>query len=134
MGAHTKFAARATEGPAPRPSVRPPDRLGDFTADSRVVLLSFMAIIIGVLSAFVATALVWLINAVTEKVARRGYHVTREYSVSPLARLRVEDVMERDVPTLAADTPMETIATRLADRDPVLGRRYAWPWWAAPAL
>jgi hypothetical protein len=54
MGTHTK----ADLG-------RAPDRLGDFTADSRVVLLSLMAIIIGVLSAFVATALVWLINTVT---------------------------------------------------------------------
>jgi chloride channel protein, CIC family len=66
-------------------------------------------------------------SILTEKVARRGYHVTREYSVSPLARMRVEDVMERDVPTLAGEATLETLGRRLAQGDPVLGHRYAWP-------
>ena len=35
------------------------DRLADFTRDKRVVLLSFMALFIGALSAVVAKALVW---------------------------------------------------------------------------
>jgi CBS domain-containing protein len=66
-------------------------------------------------------------SILTEKVARRGHHVTREYSVSPLSRVRVEDVMERDVPTLPADMTLAAIEKRLADKDPILGRRYAWP-------
>src|SRR3954447_18346248 len=65
MGTHTNAADHAAGGRPPRTPVRPPDRLGDFTADSRVVVLSLMAIVIGVMSAFVATALVWLINTVT---------------------------------------------------------------------
>ncbi|HWD37989.1 MAG TPA: chloride channel protein [Fimbriimonas sp.] len=41
------------------------DRLGDFTTDRRVVLLSVMALIIGCVSAVVAWALLWLIAVIT---------------------------------------------------------------------
>ena len=66
-------------------------------------------------------------SILTEKVARRGYHVSREYSVSPLARIRVEDVMERDVPTLTPETPVQNVGRSLAAGDPKLGHRHAWP-------
>ncbi len=41
------------------------DTLGDFTADSRVVMLAAMAALVGVISAFVALALVRLIGLFT---------------------------------------------------------------------
>src|ERR1041384_6691178 len=41
------------------------DRLADFTRDTRVILLSGMALIIGSLSAVVAWVLVWLIATIT---------------------------------------------------------------------
>ena len=41
------------------------DRLADFTRDKRILLLSLMAVIIGVISAVVAKALVWLIAVFT---------------------------------------------------------------------
>src|SRR5262249_41113779 len=41
------------------------DRLADFTRDRRVIVLSWMALIVGVLGAFVAYALVWLIASIT---------------------------------------------------------------------
>jgi H+/Cl- antiporter ClcA/predicted transcriptional regulator len=85
------------------------------------------ALLIACAAAHGVTVLFMRRSILTEKVARRGYHVTREYSISPLARMQVEDVMERDVPTLAAETSMATIGQRLAAGDPLLGRRYAWP-------
>jgi chloride channel protein, CIC family len=85
------------------------------------------ALLVACAAAHAVTVLFMRRSILTEKVARRGYHVNREYSVSPLARVRVENVMERDVPTLRADTTMESIAQRLATGDSVLGRRYAWP-------
>jgi H+/Cl- antiporter ClcA/predicted transcriptional regulator len=39
-------------------------------------------------------------SILTEKVARRGFHVVREYSVDPLDALFVRDVMDTDVVTL----------------------------------
>ena len=41
------------------------DRLADFTRDKRILLLSLMAVVVGVMSAIVAKALVWLIAVFT---------------------------------------------------------------------
>ena len=85
------------------------------------------ALLIACAAAHAVTVLVMRRSILTEKVARRGHHVVREYVVNPLARVRVEDAMERDVPVLKADTTLATIGQWLANRDPVLGHRYAWP-------
>ena len=73
------------------------------------------------------TVLLMKRSILTEKVARRGYHVMREYSVSPLHQVRVADVMEQDVPTVPAAMPLESLFVRLVELDPVLGPRQAWP-------
>jgi CBS domain-containing protein len=73
------------------------------------------------------TVLVMRRSILTEKVARRGYHVVREYIVNPLARIRVGDVMETGAPTLPADQKLDVFLRHLAAHDPILGRRYAWP-------
>ncbi len=85
------------------------------------------ALLIACAAAHAVTVLYMRRSILTEKVARRGYHVTREYSVSPLSRMRVENVMERNVATLPADTPLVSLERRLAEGDPALGHRYAWP-------
>ena len=41
------------------------DRLSDFTRDKRILLLSAMTVVVGLASAFVAKALVWLIAVFT---------------------------------------------------------------------
>jgi chloride channel protein, CIC family len=85
------------------------------------------ALLIACAAAHAVTVLLMRRSILTEKVARRGYHVLREYSVSPLARLRVADVMERDVPTLPATMSVDPLLRRLVAHDSVLGRRGAWP-------
>jgi H+/Cl- antiporter ClcA/CBS domain-containing protein len=45
-------------------------------------------------------------SIMTERLARRGKHVHREYGVDPLERVHVEDVMTREVDTIPADTPI----------------------------
>jgi CBS domain-containing protein len=66
-------------------------------------------------------------SILTEKVARRGYHVMREYIVNPLSRVRVEDVMQRDVPPVSGEMTVDALFSRLASHDPVLAPHYAWP-------
>ncbi|HWW75948.1 MAG TPA: hypothetical protein VNZ44_11150, partial [Pyrinomonadaceae bacterium] len=44
---------------------RAEDRLADFTRDTRILLLSAFALVIGSVSAFVAWVLVWLISVIT---------------------------------------------------------------------
>ena len=85
------------------------------------------ALFIACVGAQAVTVLLMRRSILTEKVARRGYHVMREYIVNPLSRVRVEDVMQRDVPALAADMSIDTLFTRLAAHDPVLSPYYAWP-------
>jgi chloride channel protein, CIC family len=92
---------------------------GDFTA--------LPGLLIACAAAHGVTVLFMRRSILTEKVARRGYHVSREYSVSPLARIRVQDVMERDVPTVLPDTPVQELGRSLSVGDPKLGHRHAWP-------
>jgi CBS domain-containing protein len=90
-------------------------------------ILVLPALLIACAAAHAVTVLIMRRSILTEKVARRGYHVTREYMVNPLTQVRVADVMERDAPTITADQKVDLLFQRLAAHDPVLGRRYAWP-------
>src|SRR5438105_3259078 len=94
----------------------------ELTHDVNVLPSLFVAC----MAADVVTVLLMKRSILTEKVARRGYHVMREYIVSPLHQLRVADVMERDVPTVPASLPLAALFARLAELAPVLGRRQAW--------
>jgi len=49
-------------------------------------------------------------SILTEKVARRGYHLTREYSIDPLEILFVREVMRPNVAVLPADLPLAGLA------------------------
>jgi CBS domain-containing protein len=51
-------------------------------------------------------------SIMTEKIARRGYHIYREYGVDPLERQHVDGVMSREVQTIPADM---TIADALRE-------------------
>ncbi len=85
------------------------------------------ALFIACVGAQAVTVLIMRRSILTEKVARRGYHVMREYIVNPLSRVRVDDVMQRDVPSVTADMTVEALFARLAAHDPVLAPHYAWP-------
>ena len=53
------------------------------------------------------TVLLMRRSILTEKIARRGYHIYREYSIDPLERHFVEEVMTRNVATIDAATSAE---------------------------
>lgn len=57
------------------------------------------------------TVLVMKRSILTEKVARRGIHLTREYTVDPLELIAVKDVMTRDVVTLPHSLPVRQLFT-----------------------
>ncbi len=48
-------------------------------------------------------------SILTEKVARRGFHVLREYAVEPLRVLFAEDVMNTQVLTISHDAPLDIV-------------------------
>ena len=52
-------------------------------------------------------------SILTEKVARRGYHLSREYAVDPLEILFVREVMRTNIVALPAGAPPEELARSL---------------------
>ncbi|MBI3567355.1 MAG: chloride channel protein [Gemmatimonadetes bacterium] len=62
-------------------------------------------LLIACVAAHAVTVLVMRRSILTEKVARRGHHVLREYVVNPLAQFRVEDVMHAVGEAAAPDEP-----------------------------
>ena len=46
-------------------------------------------------------------SILTEKIARRGQHLSREYSVDPFQTMRVREVMVSEVETLPAGMPID---------------------------
>ncbi|MBV9210027.1 MAG: chloride channel protein [Acidobacteria bacterium] len=85
------------------------------------------ALLVGSLAAHALTVLLLRRSILTEKVARRGFHITREYSVDPLTALRVGEVMDRDVPTVPARMLVTELSDRVARHDPQLSLRQALP-------
>lgn len=51
-------------------------------------------------------------SILTEKVARRGYHITQEYAVDPLERLSVGAVMTTEVVSVPAALPVRDLVGR----------------------
>jgi chloride channel protein, CIC family len=80
-------------------------------------------LLVGCIAAHALTVLLLRRSILTEKVARRGFHITREYSVDPLTALRVEEVMDRKAPTVTASMRVTELSDRIAQRDPQLTRR-----------
>jgi H+/Cl- antiporter ClcA len=84
------------------------------------------ALLVACVAADAVTVLLLKRSILTEKMARRGHHVMREYIVNPLHLMRVAEVMEKDIPTVPASLPIEGLFQRLADEDPVMARRQEW--------
>jgi len=91
-----------------------------FTAVAFMVELTHdVNVLPGLLVACVAadavTVLLMKRSILTEKVARRGYHVTREYIANPLHLLRVQDVMEPPVLQVGDRPPAVSYPDELLD-------------------
>jgi H+/Cl- antiporter ClcA/predicted transcriptional regulator len=67
------------------------------------------AILIACVFAHAFTVLAMKRSILTEKVARRGFHVFREYGVDPLERLNIGDVMATSVTTIPAAMPVHRV-------------------------
>jgi H+/Cl- antiporter ClcA/CBS domain-containing protein len=77
----------------------------ELTHDANV----FLPLMIATVTAYAFTVLTLKRSILTEKIARRGYHLSREYAVDPLELLYVREVMRDDVSTLAEGTPLREV-------------------------
>jgi chloride channel protein, CIC family len=64
-------------------------------------------LLVATTAAFTVTVLLLKRSILTEKISRRGQHITREYTVDPLQLARVSDVMVTAVDTLPGTMPVE---------------------------
>ena len=95
----------------------------ELTYDIRALLPLLVATVIS--HAF--TVLVMKRSILTEKVARRGYHVSREYTVDPLEVWRVGEIMDKNPPTIPSNMTVAELSDRLASGDPQLMQRQGTP-------
>jgi len=72
------------------------------------------------------TVLVLDRSILTEKVARRGYHLSREYAVDPLEILFTREVMRNNIVALPAGAPFDTLVDSLRV-DPAKGPQHLYP-------
>jgi CIC family chloride channel protein len=64
---------------------------------------SLLPLAIGCVAAHLTTVLLLKRSILTEKIARRGHHITREYVVDPFETVRVADIMAQPAEALPAD-------------------------------
>jgi H+/Cl- antiporter ClcA len=69
-----------------------------------------LPLLIAVAAAHAFTVLVLKRSILTEKIARRGYHLSREYAIDPLEILATREVMRTSLAALPIDAPMEKLA------------------------
>ncbi|HEV2562390.1 MAG TPA: chloride channel protein [Rhizomicrobium sp.] len=63
-------------------------------------------LLVASVAAFGVTVLLMRRSILTERIARRGLHLTREYTVDPFEVLRVSDIMTKPVDSLSANIPI----------------------------
>jgi CBS-domain-containing membrane protein len=76
---------------------------------------SLMALLVACTIAHLVSVLTLKRSILTEKIARRGYHVTREYEIDPLHALLVRDVMSTDVLTVGPSIHAAELYRRLPE-------------------
>ena len=93
-----------------------------FTLELTQDLNLLPGLLVGCIAAHGVTVLLLRRSILTEKVARRGFHVMREYSVDPLTLVRVGEVMDKDAVIVRANMPLIELSDRIARHEPEVSR------------
>lgn len=75
----------------------------------------FLPLLLGSVASYAVSTLLLRRSILTEKVARRGYHLTCEYAVDPLELLYAREVMRSNVMVLQAKNTIRTVLSGLED-------------------
>ncbi len=84
----------------------------ELTGNTHMLLPVFTASI----AAYGLTVLLLKRSILTERLARRGRHITREYTINAFELMRVSEIMTRDVDTLPADMTARAAADFLTEK------------------
>jgi len=94
----------------------------ELTHDINVLL----PLLVAAMLAHATTVLLLKRSILTEKVARRGFHITREYATDPLEILFVREVMRTKVVALPSDATVEELRHTVL-REPVQRGQHLFP-------
>jgi len=83
------------------------------------------ALLVGSVAALCVTVLLLPRSILTEKLARRGQHIARDYSVDVFELRRVAEVMDTQPPQISADVSLGAALHRVADPRDSVARRQA---------
>jgi len=83
------------------------------------------ALMVATIAAHATTVMLLRRSILTEKVARRGHHIHREYIVDPLEIVYVESIMDKEIPFVRGDMKLTELSDRIANQDRALSRRHA---------
>jgi H+/Cl- antiporter ClcA/predicted transcriptional regulator len=64
-------------------------------------------LLVSSVAAFATTVLLMRRSILTERIARRGHHIMREYTIDPFLQTRVDQIMAKPVHTLASSIPVD---------------------------
>jgi CIC family chloride channel protein len=81
-------------------------------------------LLIGCVAALGVTVLVLRRSILTEKLSRRGQHISREYSVDIFELMRVGEVMLETAPTIPQEITVAELSDRIGKGDPIVSRRH----------
>ena len=84
---------------------------------------SILPLLIACVAAHAFTVLTLKRSILTEKISRRGHHLSREYVVDPLEALAVEDVMRTNVTAIPAETTVAELDRCLNHSEAGRGQR-----------
>ena len=86
---------------------------------------AILPLLIGASTAYAMSVLLLKRSVLTEKIARRGYHLTREYDVDPLEVLFVREAMTAAVTSFPLGEPIDAVlATFVAGRQQLRDRQH----------
>jgi H+/Cl- antiporter ClcA/CBS domain-containing protein len=84
-------------------------------------------LLIACIAADAVTVLLLRRSILTEKVARHGHHILREYVVDPFELMRVGEVMDKTPATIPDTLTIAEFSNRIARGDPSIARRQGTP-------
>jgi CIC family chloride channel protein len=91
----------------------------ELTHDTNMLL----PLLIAVATAYAVTVLTMRRSILTEKISRRGLHLSREYAVDPLETMFVRDVMRTNIVVLPVDVTVHDLGESLKDAHRQRGQR-----------
>ena len=80
-------------------------------------------LMVGCVAAQAVTVLLMRRSILTEKIARRGLHLSREYGVDVLETLRAGEVMDKEVATVVCSMPVTELSESMSKGDLSIARR-----------